>query len=69
MPPRKYRFPDGRKKRMDAKKQKRMEPSLRKRNELKEITSTANPNTFDAVAREWHANKMDTWGKLTADMF
>ncbi|MDL2355323.1 MAG: integrase arm-type DNA-binding domain-containing protein [Pseudomonadota bacterium] len=26
----------------------------------------ANANTFEAVAREWHANKLDTWQERTA---
>ena len=28
--------------------------------------ATANANTFEAVAREWHANKLDTWQPGTA---
>lgn len=28
--------------------------------------ATANANTFEAVAREWHANKLDTWQERTA---
>ncbi|WP_246542226.1 tyrosine-type recombinase/integrase [Collimonas antrihumi] len=28
--------------------------------------ATANANTFEAVAREWHANKVDTWQPRTA---
>ncbi|QRX83250.1 integrase arm-type DNA-binding domain-containing protein [Glaciimonas sp. PAMC28666] len=28
---------------------------------------TASANTFEAIAREWHANKSDTWKERTAD--
>ena len=28
--------------------------------------ATANANTFEAVAREWHTNKLDTWQSRTA---
>lgn len=28
--------------------------------------ATANANTFEAVAREWHANKLDSWQERTA---
>lgn len=28
--------------------------------------ATANANTFEAVAREWHANKLETWQERTA---
>ena len=58
---------DARQKRMDAKKQKAAgtDPAQAKRID-KISKATASANTFEAVAREWHANKLDTWQERTA---
>ena len=58
---------DARQKRMDAKKQKAAgtDPAQAKRID-KISKATASANTFEAVAREWHANKRDTWQERTA---
>ena len=58
---------DARQKRMDAKKQKAAgtDPAQAKRIE-KISKATASANTFEAVAREWHANKLDSWQERTA---
>ncbi|MGJ9418658.1 tyrosine-type recombinase/integrase [Massilia sp. CMS3.1] len=53
--------------RMDAQK-KRMagiDPAQAKRID-KKIKAAANANTFEAIAREWHANKSETWKENTA---
>jgi integrase len=42
-----------------------VDPSQSKRIEKKN-KAVANTNTFEAVAREWHANKLDTWTPRTA---
>jgi integrase len=42
-----------------------IDPSQAKRIE-KETKAIANANTFEAIAREWHANKLDTWQPRTA---
>jgi len=42
-----------------------IDPAQAKRIE-KQQTATAAANTFEAVAREWHANKLDTWQPRTA---
>ena len=58
---------DARKKRMDAKalKAKGGDPAQVKRTERikKDIASA---NTFELLAREWHANKSETWKENTA---
>lgn len=56
-----------RQKRMDAKKQKAAgtDPAQAKRID-KISKATASANTFEAVAREWHANKRDAWQERTA---
>jgi hypothetical protein len=58
---------DARQKRMIAKKQKAAgtDPAQAKRID-KISKATASANTFEAVAREWHANKLDTWQERTA---
>jgi integrase len=58
---------DARLKRMDARRQRAAgtDPAQAKRIE-KIGKATANANTFEAVAREWHANKLDTWQERTA---
>jgi integrase len=58
---------DARQKRMDARRQRAAgtDPAQAKRIE-KIGKATANANTFEAVAREWHANKLDTWQERTA---
>jgi integrase len=58
---------DARKKRLDAKKLKAAgnDPAQAKRIE-KLHRATSNANTFEAVAREWHTNKLDTWQARTA---
>lgn len=58
---------DARAKRMEARKQKAAgtDPAQAKRID-KINKATANANTFEAVAREWHANKLDTWQERTA---
>jgi integrase len=58
---------DARGKRMDAKKLKAAgsDPAQAKRVD-KINKATANANTFEAVAREWHAVKLDTWQERTA---
>ena len=42
-----------------------IDPSQAKRIEKKNQV-TANSNTFEAVAREWHANKLESWQPRTA---
>ena len=42
-----------------------IDPAQTKRIE-KVNKTTANANTFEAVAREWHTNKLETWQPLTA---
>lgn len=42
-----------------------IDPSQAKRIE-KVKQATANANTFEAVAREWHANKIESWQERTA---
>jgi integrase len=42
-----------------------IDPTQAKRIEKLNKTIT-NANTFEAVAREWHANKLDTWQARTA---
>ena len=58
---------DARKARMAARSQINdgVDPAQAKRIE-KLNTATANANTFEAVAREWHANKVETWQPRTA---
>lgn len=58
---------DARKKRMDAKTLKAAgsDPAQAKRID-KINKATANANTFEAVAREWHANKLESWQARTA---
>jgi integrase len=58
---------DARQKRMDARKQKAAgtDPAQAKRID-KINKATANAKTFEAVAREWHANKLETWQPRTA---
>ncbi|MBC7624132.1 MAG: integrase arm-type DNA-binding domain-containing protein [Aeromicrobium sp.] len=53
---------DARAKRMDARKLKATgnDPAQAKR--IDKITkATANANTFEAIAREWHTNKLESW--------
>jgi integrase len=59
---------DARKKRMDARALKAAgnDPAQAKRID-KVNRTTANANTFEAVAREWHAMKTDSWQVRTAD--
>ncbi len=59
---------DARAKRMDAQKLRAngVDPAQAKRVE-KIVKATTNANTFEAVAREWHANKAETWQQRTAD--
>lgn len=58
---------DARQKRADARKQKAAgtDPAQAKRID-KATKATANANTFEAIAREWHTNKLDTWQPRTA---
>lgn len=42
-----------------------IDPAQAKRIEKKN-KATTNANTFESVAREWHANKLDTWQARTA---
>jgi integrase len=58
---------DARKKRDIAKKQKAdgIDPAHAKRIERQQKT-TASANTFEAVAREWHDNKLESWQPRTA---
>jgi len=58
---------DARRKRMDARKQRAAgtDPAQAKRID-KINKATANANTFEAVAREWHANKLESWQPRTA---
>ncbi len=44
---------------------KGIDPAQAKRIE-NHTKATANANTFEAVAREWHANKLDSWQERTA---
>lgn len=58
---------DARRRRMDAKALKSAgnDPAQAKRID-KVNKATANANTFEAVAREWHTNKLDSWQTRTA---
>jgi integrase len=58
---------DARQRRMDARKQRAAgtDPAQAKRIE-KISKATANANTFEAVARAWHANKLEDWQPRTA---
>jgi integrase len=58
---------DARQKCMDARKQRAagIDPAQAERIK-KQNKATANANTFEAVAREWHANKLDAWQARTA---
>jgi integrase len=58
---------EAREKRDIAKKQKAngIDPAQAKRIEKQE-KATSNANTFEAVAREWHANKLESWQPGTA---
>jgi integrase len=58
---------DARQKRVDARKQRAAgtDPAQAKRID-KVNKAMANANTFEAVAREWHTNKLDTWQPRTA---
>ncbi len=66
------KYPDvtlamAREKRAEARKllERDIEPSQAKRIE-KAARNTAAANTFEAVARAWHANKLETWQERTA---
>jgi hypothetical protein len=58
---------DARKKRMDAKelKAKGKDPAQARRVE-KAVKAIATANTFQAVAYEWYANRLETWQPRTA---
>lgn len=58
---------DARQQRMDARKQRAAgtDPAQAKRLD-KLNKATADANTFEAVAREWHATKIDKWQPRTA---
>ncbi len=58
---------EAREKRMEAKKLKAagVDPAQAKRIE-KINKAIANANTFESVAREWHANRLETWQTRTA---
>jgi hypothetical protein len=58
---------DARQKRMDARKQKAagVDPAQAKRIE-KLTRAMVAANTFEALAREWHENKSETWKENTA---
>lgn len=59
---------DARQKRMDARKQKAAgtDPAQARRID-KANKATANANTFEAIAREWHANRLESWQPRTAE--
>lgn len=58
---------DARQKRMDARKQKAAGTDPAQARRVSKINkATAAANTFEAVARDWHANKLDTWQPRTA---
>lgn len=58
---------DARQKRMDARKQKAAGTDPAQARRIAKISdASAQANTFEAVAREWHANKLDTWQPRTA---
>ena len=59
---------DAREKRDAARRQRAAgtDPAQAKRIE-KINKATANANTFEAVAREWHANKLESWQERTAE--
>ena len=59
---------DARQKRMDARKQRAAGIDPAQANRInKASNAAANANTFEAVARDWHANKLDTWQERTAE--
>ena len=58
---------DARQKRMDARKQKAAGTDPAQARRIAKLSSaTAQANTFEAVAREWHANKLESWQPRTA---
>ncbi|MFZ6649760.1 tyrosine-type recombinase/integrase [Undibacterium sp. TJN25] len=59
---------EAREKRMDAQKlrAKGVDPAEAKRTE-KAVKEAEHNNSFEAVAREWHANKAGSWQQRTAD--
>lgn len=59
---------DARQRRMDARKQKAAgnDPAQARRID-KIAKATANANTFEAVAREWHEHQIETWQPRTAE--
>jgi integrase len=59
---------DAREKRTQAKKLKTagIDPAQAKRIE-KKARQTAAANTFEAIARDWHTNKLDSWQPKTAE--
>ena len=58
---------DARKQRSEAREKitAGIDPSQAKRIE-KKMQALSNANTFEAVAREWHSNKLETWQARTA---
>jgi integrase len=58
---------EAREKCLEARKllKKQIDPA-EKRNEEKQITKVANANTFEVLARAWHANRLSTWSASTA---
>jgi len=58
---------DARQKRMDAKRQRSAGIDPAQANRINKTNkATANANTFEFVARDWHTNKLDTWQEGTA---
>ncbi len=58
---------DARQKRMDARKLKAAGADPAQARRIDKVNkATAATNTFEAVAREWHANKLETWQPRTA---
>lgn len=58
---------EARDKRMAARKllEQGIDPSQEKKERQRELVE-ANGNTFEKIAREWHANKLATWRESTA---
>ena len=58
---------DARQKRLDARKQKAAGTDPAQARRIAKLNdATAQANTFEGVAREWHANKLDSWQPRTA---
>lgn len=58
---------EAREKRVEARKQiaQGIDPGQARR-KAKEVAASASANTFEKIAREWHANRLSAWSASTA---